>query len=363
MAGAPFGNDSAKLARYRAFWDRTNDDRPLVGFTQVGWFPLEEFSACREWQPGDTITPEMVEPAAFMADHERLLLEGERFDDDIIRGTGPSQVAIPFLPAMLGCTLRVLPGGLLGEERHLDWSQVDAAVEAALQPENPWLQRYLGFGETLAETAAGRFPVSHGAEIGPTDMHAALRSHFDALVDLADDADRVGALLQRLGQVFARLTELIWERLPLFHGGYFDGQYSLWAPGPIARLQEDATAGYSPAFYRRLVQPVDRELAAGFECSFMHLHSTSLFLLDAFLEIEQLRCLEINNDVSGPPVAELIPFFQQVQRAGRSLLVRGSFTEEELGELVDALDPSGLFLLIMVRDIGEVERLRPIVGM
>ncbi len=93
-------------------------------------------------------------------------------------------------------------------------------------------------------------------------MHASLCSHNDALMDLADYPERVGELLQRLGGVFARLTELMWERLPLFHDGYFDGQYSLWAPGPIARLQEDATAGYSPAFYRTLVQPVDRELLA-----------------------------------------------------------------------------------------------------
>jgi hypothetical protein len=214
---------------------------------------------------------------------------------------------LPFLPGMLGCQLRVLPGSLLGEEQHLEWSGVAAAVAGALAPENPWLQKYLGFADTLAATAAGRFPISHGAEIAPTDMHAALRTHNDSLMDLVDEPERVASLLEELGEVFRRLTGVMWARLPKFHGGYFDGQYSLWAPGPIARLQEDATAGYSPSLYRQLVQPVDRALAGGFDCAFMHLHSTSLFLLDDFLEIEYLSCFEINNDVSGPAVADLIP--------------------------------------------------------
>ena len=169
--------------------------------------------------------------------------------------------------------------------------------------------------------------------------------------------------MARLGDLFGRLTEFLWERLPLYEGGYFDGQYSLWTPGPIARLQEDATAGYSPALYRQLVLPVDRALARRFECSFMHLHSTSLFLLDAMLEIEELSCFEVNNDVSGPPVAKLIPFFRRIQQAHRALVIRGSFTAEELRGLVDALDPSGLLLLIMVKDDQEVGRLRPIVGL
>jgi hypothetical protein len=48
------------------------------------------------------------------------------------------------------------------------------------------------------------------------------------------------------------------------------------------RLPEDATAVYSRALYRKFVQPVDRALASRFPCGFMHLHSISMFLLDAF---------------------------------------------------------------------------------
>jgi hypothetical protein len=159
------------------------------------------------------------------------------------------------------------------------------------------------------------------------------------------------------------MFEAIWRRVPLFHDGYFDAQYCLWSPGPIIRIQEDATAVYSPDLYRRLVQPVDRMLAAAFSCSFMHLHSTSMFLLDAFLEIEELSCLQINNDAIGLPVADMVPYFQKVQKAGRSLLIRGAFTPDEMRLLMDSLESRGLFLNIMVKTMEEIEALRPIVGM
>jgi hypothetical protein len=127
-------------------------------------------------------------------------------------------------------------------------------------------------------------------------------------------------------------------------------------------MQEDATAVYSPRLYRQFVQSVDRRLAGEFASSFIHLHSTSMFLLDAILEIDEIRCYEVNNDALGPPVAKLIPYLQKIQACGKPLLVRGGFTAEELRLVMDSLEPRGLFLNIMVREIAETEPLRRIAG-
>jgi hypothetical protein len=59
----------------------------------------------------------------------------------------------------------------------------------------------------------------------------------------------------------------------------------------------------------------------------------------------------------------MIPYYRKVQDAGRSLVVRGAFEPDELQFLMDMLDPRGLLLLIMVKDISEIETARPIVGM
>jgi hypothetical protein len=356
----PFGNDPSKIESYRLFWKRESVRRPLVGFSLVGWFPLDEFDATQAWGSAECLTPEMINPAALLPDHVRLLREGEWMDDNIIRGACPGQVAIPWLPAMLGCRMRILPHTVLGEERHLDW---DAALQIRLNRADPWYRKYFEFADALVCASGGAFPVSPAAELGPTDLMAVLRSHTQSVWDLADEPEKSRHLLELTADIFRELTEDLWMRLPLFHGGYFDAQYSLWAPGPIARLQEDATAFYSPGYYRKFVQPVDKKLAAHFPYSFMHLHSTSMFLLDAFLEIEEIRCFEVNQDALGPPVHEMIAHFRKVQCAAKPLLIRGSFQPDEMRLLVDSLDPSGLFLNIMVRDRKEVEQLRPLLGM
>ena len=218
-------------------------------------------------------------------------------------------------------------------------------------------------GRPWSARSQGLFPVSHTADLGPTDLHAVLRGHSQSILDLTDEPEKSAELLAQLGDIFCEFTQEYWKTIPLFHGGYYDGQYSLWSPGPIIRMQEDATAVYSPDLYRKFVQPVDRKLAGRFASSFIHLHSTSMFLLDAILEIEEIRCFEINNDASGPPLKDMVGYFQKVQKASRPLLIRGSLSPESLNLLLDSLEPRGLFFNIMVNSMKEIEVLRPLLNM
>ncbi len=360
MSKAPYGNDPAKIARYRDFWSLADVKRPLVGFTFVGWFPFGEFSACQNWGSARYLTPEMIDPEAFMEDHLRMLREGEVVDDDLLRGAGPTQVAVPFLPGAVGCKVRILTDNVMGEEQNLSWEE---AFQVRLDLCHPWFRKYVEFGQALVARSNGLFPVSHTADLGPTDLHAVLRGHSQSILDLTDEPERSAELIAQLGDLFCEFTQEYWKTIPLFHGGYYDGQYSLWSPGPIIRMQEDATAVYSPQLYRKLVQPVDRKLAGRFASSFIHLHSTSMFLLDAILEIEEIRCFEINNDASGPPLKDMVGHFQKVQKASRPLLVRGSLSPESLKLLLDTLEPRGLFLNIMVNSMKEIEVLRPLLNM
>ncbi len=359
MKSAPFGNHPDKLAGYLAFWRRDAVPRPLIGFSLSGWFPLQEFRPCRAWKPGMILCPEMIRPAEFIEDHLRLLREGEVCDDDLLRGACPAQAAIPWLPAMLGCPLRVLPDNVLPEERRLSW---DELTQVRWDAGGAWSRKFAEFVEELIRVANARFPVSHCPELGPSDLHALLRGHGQSILDLADDPERASRLLEQLGEVFVSFTQQVWSRLPLYHGGYFDAQYCLWAPGPICRLQEDATALYSPRLYRRCLQDVDRAIARHFPFCFMHLHSTSMHLLDAILEIESLRCLQVNRDVGGPPLEQMIGYYRRIQASGRSLLIRGSFTADELRLLIDRLDARGLLLYLMVENLARLEDLRKAIG-
>jgi hypothetical protein len=357
----PFGNDPAKIARYRAFWERIPAARPLVGFSIKSWFPLQEFAASAAWQNLDVLAPELVEPEAFLDDQERLLHEGELIPDDILRGASPSQ-AVPWLDGMLGATLQILPGSILGVERTLPW---DALASLRLHRQHPWFVKYLDFIDALVRRAAGRYPVSHGTLIGPSDIAALLRGHTQSVMDLIEAPDQMRRLLERSGDIFRQITEEAWQRIPLYHGGYYDAQYQLWSPGPIVRLQEDAAGVLSPELYREFLQPVDRAVARHFPSAFIHLHSNSMFLYDLFLEVEEIRCFQLNYEPlsGGPRLAGMLPAFRKIQAAGRPLLVRGSFTPHELRLALDSLDPAGLYLYIMVGSLAEVETLAPLLGL
>ena len=359
MSVTPFGNDSAKIEGYRAFWERRKTPRPLVGFSCKSWFPICEFAASSAWQPSTLLEPAMVDPKAFLDDQDRLLREGESIGDDILRGVSPSQ-GIPWLCGTMGGRLRVLPGSVLALDRNLPWGDLD---DVRLDTESPWFRKYMEFLEVLIDWANGRLPVSHGSLIGPCDVAALLRGHSQSILDLIEEPERSRQLLRMCGDVFRDMTEAAWQVISQYHGGWFDAQYQLWAPGPIARLQEDASALYSPALYREFLQPVDRSIARHFSSCFMHLHPTSMFLLDAFLEIEELRCFQINREVSGPSLPDMVAYYQQVQAAQRSLVIRGSFTPDEIRLLMDHLDPAGLYLYIMVESLDEAETLKPLLGM
>jgi hypothetical protein len=104
-------------------------------------------------------------------------------------------------------------------------------------------------------------------------------------------------------------------------------------------------------------------IAASFENSFIHLHATSMIMLDAFLEIEDIRCFEINIEPFSITAKDMIPYFKTVQAADRPLIVRGTPTPEELQLLMDALDPAGLYVQLIVQDMAEIDVYRPILGM
>jgi hypothetical protein len=85
-----------------------------------------------------------------------------------------------------------------------------------------------------------------------------------------------------------------------------------------------------------------------------------MFLLKDILEVKEIKCFEINNDDGGPPIKEMIPYFKMVQKAGRPLLIRGSFTIDDIKLLMKSLEPRGLFIYIIVKSIEDIYNLKPL---
>jgi len=352
----PFGNDPKKVENYNRFWKREPVKRPLVGLSLKTWFSILEYSATRQWKPNDLLTPDMIDPEAFLDDQEQMLMEGENMEDGIFRGACPLQ-GVRWFPAFLGFDLQILGESISARDKCLSWEEID---QLELGFDTPWFRKYIEFTDVLVERSKGRYPVSHGTLLGPSDMGAVLRGHTQMAYDMYDHPEQAHAMFEKMGRFFCDILNEQRKHIPLFHGGYYDAQYQLWSPEPTIRLQEDNVFLFSPELYRKLLQAVDREMAVLYPCNFIHLHSTSMYLLDAFLEIEEIRAFELNIEPFNIPCRDMIQYFQAVQKANRSLLIRGSLEPDELKLVLDSLDPAGLYLYIMVADHNEADRLRQI---
>jgi hypothetical protein len=86
----------------------------------------------------------------------------------------------------------------------------------------------------------------------------------------------------------------------------------------IVRMQEDASARFSPDLYIKSLQAEDRLFADAFPYQVIHLHSSSLHLLNRFVDIEPLKCIEINKDQGDGECPGCSPFSKWSSRGGRN---------------------------------------------
>jgi hypothetical protein len=189
-------------------------------------------------------------------------------------------------------------------------------------------------------------------------MIAALRGASQMILDLYD---RPGDFQHLAGICTKLLIGLVRDQQNITGpclGGYEIEQLSLWAPDRVIRIQDDASALFSPGLYVKHLQEEERRQASIFPYSAIHLHSSSLFLLHHILEIDSLNCIQINKDVGVSEIAPMVPFFKQVQTEGRRLLIRGKLDHEDLGLLRKEISPNGLYLQIVIESPEESRRFR-----
>lgn len=338
-----------KLARYRDFWDLKPVKKPFVGFDVGGWFPFQRYADLRGVGEKDYIDPDRLSAARCLPDYDEFLRRSLEIEDDFIKGVCPIS-AVPWMEGMLGCRLQRSGQTVWAEERKASWEELE---RLSLSPENPWLKKYIEFVRVLTDHADGAYPVGIPILRGVSDMMGALRGHTESILDLMESPAESRALAERTADALIQVTKEHHKATKPFHGGYFIEQYSLWAPGPLVRLQEDESAVYSPDLYRETVLENDRRIAQAFPYSLIHLHSSSLFLLDDFLSIKELGVFQINRDVGEMGMPELMPFLERIQDAGRRIFLRGPLGAEDFSLIAKKLSPIGLMVQSVVATTEE----------
>jgi hypothetical protein len=113
----------------------------------------------------------------------------------------------------------------------------------------------------------------------------------------------------------------------------------------------------SPDLYREFLSEPERRICEGRGYTAIHLHPASFFLLDELLAKDDLKAIEVNKDVGGPSVKEMIPYLRKIQTR-KSLILWGDLDEADLRCVESELSPQGLFLNILAPDLDTAKRLQ-----
>lgn len=358
-SGKPAGERSSRssleerLALHRAFWTRQKQPRPLASFRIGDFFFAHHFQAALPLlEPGKILSPEMLNVADFLPDYERMFLEAERLGQDGF-WTAEPYTGIPWMEAILGCPVR---GGRDSFTSRPWLSSPEEALEKVVfDPQNPWLKKYLEFVAALVRQSRGRYPVDMPIMRGPSDMLGALLGQQEMVMALMEaDPKVMGQLIERVTRAFLSVIEAQRRLTPAFYRGSALGFYHIWAPGRAIWFQDDLSAILSPELYRRFFLDSARLILAGHDHDAVHLHPSSFFILDELLTLEDLKVVEVNKDINGPDVKEMLPVLARIMET-RGLILWGDLTVEDLEIVKRNLPCRGLALNVVAPTAEEAE--------
>ncbi len=338
-----------KVEQFYSFWNNKPVSAPLLGFDVGGWFPFQRFSILSSIEEDQYIEPLKLVAEDCIEDYGAYLSKLEEIPDDLVKGVAPIP-AIPWIEGMLGCRIKRKGESFWAEERKASYEELKSFDTFT---SSPWFPTYIRFVRVLKRSFGNSYPIGIPILRGVSDLLGVLRGHEEAILDGLEKPSLVKNTASKIARVIIQLTKAHHREAGLFLGGTLIEQYGLWAPGPIVRMQEDASALYSPELFRTCILPADRRIAQEFPYSLLHLHASSLFLVDEFLSIKEIGVFQVNRDVGEMGLPEMLPYLKRIQEKGRRLLLRGPFSREDFRWIKEHLSPIGLIVQTVVSSLDE----------
>jgi hypothetical protein len=331
----------ANLQRFRDYWARSNRE-PLVSFCPGNYYVSRRYDAAARFldHPGP-VSFEMFRAEAFIPDYLRIFEQYQKANPDMIHTAAPF-TGLPWIEAIAGCRVLSTANSFVAE-----------APEGGFEPgplpgivEPGWLDLYLRFAALLSRSGEGRFAVGQPILRGPFDLAGTLLGQEDMVYLLYDEPERMKALIDGYPAFFLEITARQKALTPRFFGGESMGFYELWCPDGCIWFQDDLTALLSPKLVEAFALKVYGQIASSYPYSLMHLHPASFSIVEMLLDLQPLGCIQVNKDVGGPEVSEMLPVLKQIQRR-KNLVVSGDFTPDELGLLKSEIPPEGVYYICL----------------
>lgn len=344
---------------HMAFWNLEKVDRPLIGFT-IGagldsWSYWQYNNAAQALLNREIILPEEINPNDFIDDQLKYLELSNQVDDDIIRSALPL-ASVPWMEAILGCNV-------YSTESHMTCKKIVDEIDLSklnhCSDDNQWVQKYFEFIKIYTDAFSDKYPVAQSIVRGPSDLACAIMGAEDAAMALLTEPERMNNLFAFITDQLEKFLNMNIIHLPKFHDGFVIGQYEIWAPEPAIRIQEDFSNLFSPELYDEFLKQHDQKLAAITNYTLIHLHSSSLFLIEKFLQVSSIRAFQITKDPGIAQLSEMMPSLKKIQDTGKPMILKGQFDKNDLQLMKSNLSLNGLCIQPVVKNLNEANLLLP----
>jgi len=346
----------ARLAQNEAFWSRAPVERPLIGLAVNITFPAARFASLGTDQ--GRITPDMIDPEAFLLDWDRSHARTEARAEDLFMVASPYS-GTPWMEAIAGCEVYASPASssIWAEHPNPSW---EGLKQVGFDPNNAWLLKLVECAIVLREHAAGQYPIGGPILRGVSDIAAALLGPQRMVLEFYDHPQELQQLFSRCAEIWQGVGQALVQAFGRFRGGQCAGRRRVWSPGTCMLYQDDAVAVLSPAFFQDHIVPHEYEVLKDFDRTMIHTHSGTLrIMMDGLLSLDTLDAIEVQFDPMGPGLPELLPSFKRIQHH-KSLLIIGEakdMTLEGIELLLRELSPQGLCLMPKVNTEEEADAL------
>ena len=343
-----------KAEEHRKFWNREKTSRPIASFRIGNYFIATHYRAAEKiLVKGTRIAPEMIDVDSFMEDYERQYQEVKALDQSGF-WTAEPYPGIPWMEAFWGCEIIGNGESFISRPLVKDPSELE---KLEFNIESPWAKKYFEFVVKLNKLSAGRFPVGAPILRGQADTLGALLGQTELIYALYEEPLLVRSTLNKIVDSFLHIYAGMHRLNEPFLGGSSIGFYHVWAPGESLWFQDDLSALLSPELHREFFLENEKKICEKYLYTMMHLHSASFHILDDVMCNENLKAIEINKDISGPDIVQMLDQFRKVLEKNFNLVICGHLTEEDIQFLYDKLDPRGIFFTIFLEDFQKAEKM------
>lgn len=329
-----------KVDGYRSFWKHEND-KHLIGYSIGNYFISQRFNAAKDLLvDGMKINPDMIKVEDFRSDYIRMYDDCCSMSHDIIFTAAPFP-GLPWAEAMLGCDVYATDNSFV---THHQSKTIDNLI-LNLDSQNKWLNKYCEFLFMLSDIDNKSLPVGQPILRGPSDILGAIIGQEELVFSFYDSPKKTLELLDQITKSLLQIISRQYEIISSFNSGYSMGFYDLWCPDKCFWFQDDLNALFSHEIYKNYILPSHVKLLKSYEYTMIHLHPASFYIIDELLLQDELSAIQINKDVGGPTVEELMAIFKKVQKK-KNLILWGDFSKTEIEYIQKNLDSRGVYIII-----------------